>query len=92
MKDFPASADKHFNVRNVEILGQYLRSIDAAYLEEFFRALTAAGVRVIDMPTSVGASLYGPDTVKCALAVEISKKWIDVAVAPNCPSVRIHIQ
>lgn len=92
IKDFPAYAVKRFNVRNVEILGQHLRSTDAAYLQEFRAALTAAGARVINIPTSVGASMYDPDPAKRALAVENSRKWIDTAVALDCPSVRIHIQ
>jgi sugar phosphate isomerase/epimerase len=92
IKDFPAYVVKRFDVRNVEILGQHLRSTDATYLGEFRQALTAAGVRVINIPTSVGASLYDPDAARRALAVENSKKWIDAAVALDCPSVRIHIQ
>jgi sugar phosphate isomerase/epimerase len=92
IKDFPAYVVKRFDLWNVEILGQHLRSIDATYLEEFRRALTAAGVRVINIPTSVGASLYDPDAPRRALAVENSKRWIDAAVVLDCPSVRIHIQ
>jgi len=92
IKDFPAYAVKRFNVRNLEILGQHLRSTDAPYLEEFRRAVTSAGARVINIPTSVGASLYDPDLAKRTLAVDNSKKWIDAAVTLDCPSVRIHIQ
>jgi len=92
IKDFPAYAVKRFNVRNVEVLGQHLRSTDAAYLDEFRRALTAAGARLVNIPTSIGASLYDPDPAKRATAVENAKKWIDAAGALDCPSVRIHIQ
>jgi sugar phosphate isomerase/epimerase len=92
IKDFPAYAVKRFNVRNVEILGQHLRSTEAAYLEEFRRALTGAGARVVNIPASVGASLYDPDPAKRTLAIENSKKWIEAAAALDCPSVRIHIQ
>src|SRR5215475_733604 len=91
IKDFPAYAVKRFNVRNLEILGQHLRSTDAPYLEEFRRAVTSAGARVINIPTSVGASLYDPDLAKRALATTNAKKWIDAAVTLDCPSVRIHI-
>src|SRR5205814_534847 len=92
IKDFPAFAMKRFNVRNLEILGQHLRSTEPAYLEEFGTVVKNAGARVINIPTSVGASLYDPDSAKRAIAVENSKKWIDAAVALDCPSVRIHIQ
>lgn len=92
IKDFPAYAVEHFNVRKVEILGQHLRSTEAGYLQEFRRALTSAGAQVVNIPTSVGASLYDPDAARRALAVENAKKWIDTATALDCPSVRIHIQ
>ncbi|HJZ95049.1 MAG TPA: sugar phosphate isomerase/epimerase family protein [Candidatus Solibacter sp.] len=92
ISEFPAYAVKRFGVRNLEILGQHLRSTDAPYLDEFRRAVTAAGARVINIPTSVGASLYDPDAAKRTVAVENSKKWIDAAIALDCPSVRIHIQ
>src|SRR5262249_32872130 len=69
-----------------------LRSTEAAYLDEFRRAMTAAGVRLVNIPTGVGASLYDPDPAKRTTAVENSKKWIDTAIALDCPSVRIHIQ
>src|SRR5215471_15907283 len=92
IKDFPAYAVKRFNVRNVEILGQHLRSTDAAYLEEFRRAVASAGARVVNIPTNVGASFYDPDAEKRATALANSKKWIDCAVALECPSVRLHIQ
>jgi sugar phosphate isomerase/epimerase len=92
IKEFPAFAVKRFNIRNVELLGQHLTSTDAAYLEEYRRILTSAGVRVVNIPTSVGASLYDLDANKRAAAVENSKKWIDAAKMLDCPSVRIHIQ
>jgi len=92
IKDFPSFVVKRFNLRNVELLGQHLPSTDAAYLEEYRRILSHAGVQVVNIPTSVGASLYDPDPARRATAVENSKKWIENANALGCPSVRIHIQ
>jgi sugar phosphate isomerase/epimerase len=92
IKDFPAYVVKRFDVQNIEVLGQHLHSIEAAYLEEFRRAVTVAGARLVNIPTSVGASLYDPDPAKGAVAIANSKKWIDAAATLDCPSVRIHIQ
>ena len=92
IKDFPAFVVRRFNVRNVELLGQHLPSTEAAYLEDYRRVLAHAGVRVVNIPTGVGASLYDPDSAKRATAVENAKRWIGVAGALGCPSVRIHIQ
>ena len=92
IKDFPAFVVKRYSIRNIEVLGQHLRSTQDAYLAEFRKATADAGVRVVNIPTSVGGSLYDPDTAKRATAVENSKRWIDAAGVLECPSVRIHIQ
>jgi sugar phosphate isomerase/epimerase len=92
LKDFPAFAVKRFQVRNLEVLGQHLRSTEPGYLAEFLGAVKSAGCKVVNIPTSVGASLYDPDVARRGTAAANAQKWIDVAVALECPSVRIHIQ
>ncbi len=84
--------EKRYRIRNVELLGQHFRSTEPAYLEELRSALKSAGSRVVNIPTSIGASVYDPDSGGRAIAVENAKKWIDAAVAIDCPSVRVHIQ
>src|SRR5215831_9079791 len=44
IKDVPAFIVKQFDIRRVEILGQHLRSTEAAYLDEYRRSLRSAGV------------------------------------------------
>src|SRR5215472_5503689 len=61
IKDVPAFVVKQFDIRKVEILGQHLGSTEAAYLDEYRRALASAGVQVVNIPTGIGASLYDPD-------------------------------
>jgi sugar phosphate isomerase/epimerase len=92
IKDVPAFVAKQFDIRKVEILGQHLHSTDAAYLDEYRRGLTRAGVQVVNIPTGIGGSLYDPDATRRGAALENAKKWVDVAVALDCPSVRLHIQ
>jgi sugar phosphate isomerase/epimerase len=92
IKDVPAFVVKQFEIRRVEILGQHLRSTEAAYLDEYRSRLRSAGVQVVNIPTSIGASLYDPDAARRGTAVENAKKSIDVAGMLDCPSVRLHIQ
>lgn len=92
IKELPAYIVKRYNIRNLELLGQHLPSTEPAYLDEYRQALGAAGVRIINIPTNVGASFYDPDAARRATAVENSKKWIGTAVALGSPSVRLHIQ
>jgi sugar phosphate isomerase/epimerase len=92
LKEFPALVAERYKIRNVELLGQHLQSTEPAYLKELLVAVKSAGSNVVNIPTGVGASMYDPDPGKRATAVENSKRWIDAAVALECPSVRIHIQ
>lgn len=92
LKDFPAAMAKRYGIRNVELLGSHFPSTDAAYLSELREALKAAGSRVVNIPTGVGASMYDPDPAKRRVAVDNAKAWIDRAAALDCPGVRVHIQ
>lgn len=90
--DFAAMMVQRFGVHNVELLGQHFKSTEPLYLRELRDAVKAAGSHIVNIPTSVGASVYDPDAPKRATAVDNAKKWIDIAVAVDCPSVRVHIQ
>jgi sugar phosphate isomerase/epimerase len=92
LQDFPALMVQRFDVHNVELLGQHFKTTGAAYLRELRDAVKAAGSHIVNIPTSVGASLYDPDPAQRAIAIDNAKKWIDIAVAVECPSIRVHIQ
>jgi sugar phosphate isomerase/epimerase len=88
---FPAMVADRYKIHNVEILGQHMPSTSPAYLKELRAAVQRAGSHVVDLPAGGDASLYDPDAKKRAAAVEDGKKWIDVAIALDCPSVRLNI-
>ncbi|HLK65635.1 MAG TPA: sugar phosphate isomerase/epimerase family protein [Bryobacteraceae bacterium] len=92
IKEFPALVAERFQIRNVELLGQHIRAGEPALVEELRAAVRAAGSHVVNIPTSVGGSLYDPDAARRATTAANAKKWIDTAVALDCPSVRVHIQ
>ena len=91
LTDFPTMIAKRYQVRNVELLGQHMASTDAGYLRELLTAVEHAGSHVIDIPAGTEISLYDPDPQRRAAAVQDGKKWIDVAIALHCPSVRLNI-
>lgn len=91
LTDFAAMVAKRYQVHNVELLGQHMPSTEAAYLRELRTAVKAAGSHVIDIPAGAEASLYDPDAKKRATAIDDGKRWVDVAVALDCPSVRLNI-
>jgi sugar phosphate isomerase/epimerase len=91
LKDFGAMIMSKFSVRNIEPLDQHFRSTDPAYLSELRASTEKAGARIVDLPADPGASYYDPSPEQRAKAVAASRKWIDVAAAIGCPSVRLHI-
>jgi sugar phosphate isomerase/epimerase len=91
LKDFPTMVAQRYKIHNVELLGQHMPSTTPAYLKELRAAVQRASSRVVNVPAGGETSLYHPDARKRAVAVEDGKKWVDVAVALDCPSVRLNI-
>jgi sugar phosphate isomerase/epimerase len=91
LTDFAAMVAERYKIHNVELLGQHMPSTTPEYLKELRAAVERAGSRVVNVPAGGRASLYDPDARKRAAAVEDGKKWVDVAVALNSPSVRLNI-
>jgi sugar phosphate isomerase/epimerase len=89
---FPAMVREKFNVRNIEPLDSHFVSHEARYLHDVREAVEKAGMRVINIPCGVGASLYDTDAGKRKIGIENAKKWVDTAVAVGSPSIRVHIE
>jgi sugar phosphate isomerase/epimerase len=90
--NFPALVVERYSLHNVELLGDHFASTEPAYLNELRQASEKAGVRIINLPVSPRTSLYDPDPEKRSAAVADSRKWIDVASALSCPSIRVHVR
>jgi sugar phosphate isomerase/epimerase len=89
---FAAMVVEKFGIHNIEPLSGHFPSTEPAYLDELRRSVEEAHSHVVNIPASVGASLYDPDPARREKAIAGSKKWVDVAVAIASPSIRVHIQ
>ena len=92
LTDFASMVVEKFGIHNIEPLSGHFPSTEPAYLDEFRRTVDQAHSHIVNIPTSVGASLYDPDSARRDKAIAGSKKWVDVAVAIGSPSIRVHIQ
>lgn len=90
LKEFPAMIVKRFGVHNINPLGDHLGSTDPAYLEDFRKAVEAAGSHVVDLGLSSRDFANGDKSVR-EEAVAYGRKWIDIAVLIGAPSVRQHL-
>lgn len=91
LKDFPAHVISKFNVNKVELWSAHFPSTDAAYLQDFRKALKTAKAEVVDIAVDGEASPYALDPSEREKATAFSKQWIDVASALGSPSVRTNI-
>ena len=89
---FPEAVVTHFALRKIEPIGEHFRSTSPSYLEALNQAMQKAAVRIINIPVSVGASLYDPEGGRRARAIENAKKWVDIALTLQSPSVRVGIR
>jgi sugar phosphate isomerase/epimerase len=92
LTDFASMVMEKFGIHNIEPLSNHFPSTEPAYLDELRRAVEQAHSHIVNIPTSVGASLYDPDSARRGKAIAGGKKWVDVAVAIGSPSIRVHIQ
>jgi sugar phosphate isomerase/epimerase len=92
LTDFAAMVVDKFGVHNIEPLSSHFPSTEPAYLDELRTAVEKAHSHIVNIPASVGASLYDPDAAKRETAIAGGKKWVDVAAAVGSPSIRVHIQ
>jgi sugar phosphate isomerase/epimerase len=91
LTDFPAMIVKRFGIYNIEPLAGHFPSTNLAYLKKFRAVVEKAACHVVDIPCGVNASFYDPDPVKRMEAVEIGKKWVNIAVKLGSPSIRTGI-
>lgn len=91
VKQFAAMIADRYKIHNVELLGQHLPSTAPEYLKDLREAVRRANSHLVNLPAGTEASLYDPDAKKRAAAIQEGKKWIDVAVALDCPSVRLNL-
>jgi sugar phosphate isomerase/epimerase len=89
--DFAAHVVEKFNVNKIEPWGRHFPSTDPKYLKDLRKAVEKAGAEIVDMTVSGKESAYAADRDEREKAIATCKKWIDVAVALDSPSIRTNI-
>ena len=89
--DFAQMVVDRYNIHNIEPLSAHFKSTDAAYVANLRKRVEKAGSHVVDIPCDVNPSLGAPDEAG-QKAIAVAKKWVDVAVELNSPSIRAHVE
>ena len=90
--DFAQMVVDRYNIDNIEPLSWHFKSTEPAYVDNLRKRVEQAGSHVVDIPCDVRPSIGSPDAAAAQKALATAKKWVDVAVALNSPSIRVHIE
>ncbi len=92
--EFPDMLAHRYGIHNVEVQQFHFLSMEPSYFEKFLARLKKANSRMCDMPLELDPSGYSgtvspcsPDPQTRAHAIELTKKWIDIAAMLECSSV-----
>jgi sugar phosphate isomerase/epimerase len=91
LKDFGAYVVKTFDVNGIEPYNLHFSSTTPEYLGRFRNAVAKAGAHAVNIAVDQEKSFYDGDRATRQAAVAYAKKWIDVAVAIESPSIRTNI-
>lgn len=91
LKDFGSYVVKTFNVYGIEPYNLHFSSTTPQYLSSFRNAMAKAGAHPVNIAVDQEKSFYDADLATRQAAVAYARKWIDVAVAIESPSVRTNI-
>ncbi len=91
LKDFAAMVADRFGVHAIEPLNTHFPSTDPAYLATIRAGLERAKSRIVNIPVDLIVSFYDPVETRRQGAVIMTQKWVDVAAAVGCPSLRVHV-
>ena len=80
-----------YGVHNVEVQHSHLASTDAAYLKELRARIEKAKSRMTQINVEFGPmTISAADPVQRNQAIDLTMRWVDHAVALNCPRVMIN--
>jgi sugar phosphate isomerase/epimerase len=91
LKDFGAYVVKTFNVSGIEPYNLHFSSTTPEYLGRFRDAYAKAGAHAVNVAVDQEKSFYDADRATRQAAVVYAKKWIDIAVAIESPSIRTNL-
>jgi hypothetical protein len=89
--DFPESMAQRYGIHNLEIQHYHFRSTEPDYLDEFRSRLKKAQSRVSQIVLEFGAlNVSSADAVVRVETIDLTKRWIDLAVTLGCPRVMVN--
>jgi sugar phosphate isomerase/epimerase len=96
MMDLPEAVADRLHLHNLEVCNINLLSMEPSYIKKFKERLDKARSKVVDLVVEIDPpetqyrgriSACSPDPAIRAQAIEMTKKWIDIAAVLGSPSI-----
>ena len=96
MMDLPEAVADRLHLHNLEVCNINLLSMEPSYIKKFKERLDKAKSKVVDLVVEIDPpetsyrgriSACSPDPAIRAQAIEMTKKWIDIAAVLGSPSI-----
>ncbi|HEY7095876.1 MAG TPA: TIM barrel protein [Terriglobales bacterium] len=91
LKDFAAHVAEKFDVHRIEPWSAHFSSTETKHLEEIRKGIEKAKSGVANIAVDGEHSQYATDRAERQQAIDLGKKWVDVAVVIGSPSIRTNI-
>jgi hypothetical protein len=89
--DFPGIMAQRYGIHNLEIQHHHFHSTEPDYLEEFQNRLKKAQSRMTQVVLEFGPlNVSSADPIVRVETIDLTKRWIDLAVTLGCPRVMIN--
>ena len=88
--DFPAYAQKNFDIHAVEYVNQFFKEADTEYIKELLKRTQDIGVKNVLIMIDGEGNLGDTDEEKRKEAVEKHYKWVEYAHILGCHSIRVN--
>lgn len=89
--DFPDSMARRYGIHNLEIQHYHFRSTEPDYLAEFQNRLKKARSRMTQVVLEFGPlNVSSADPIVRVETIDLTKRWIELAVTLGCPRVMIN--
>ncbi|RLD92194.1 MAG: sugar phosphate isomerase/epimerase [Bacteroidetes bacterium] len=88
--DFPAYAQKNFDIHAVEYVNQFFKEADTEYIKELLKRTQDIGVKNVLIMIDGEGNLGDTDEEKRKEAIEKHYKWVEYAHILGCHSIRVN--
>jgi sugar phosphate isomerase/epimerase len=91
LAQFAAELPGKLHVSHIEPWSPHFESTETAYVASLHDAFEKAGVKVVDIPVDAPVLFCSADTKRRDANLDLYRRWIDIAVTLQSPSIRLHM-